>query len=216
MKKILLLLLIVTSNLFSQPRTNEVRPEFEKVGKSLNEVVGWTFGSTKGVWVESKKENGLNSLGEISFYNMFFTKLKYENIDYYILNIVIIDGAYKYPTIKSGFYTYKLINSYIFEEKDYLKLKNYENGNSKYSQIHTLIDSEIIEEKELSDLRDNVLTTLKSNYSNKESFKIKKESDDLIRFILPLKSEYKILEKNWGFDKKYFEVSKTEFDKIFE
>ena len=48
MKKVLLILVLsFTTLLFSQPRTNEVKIEFEKVGNSLKEATGWKFDSLK-------------------------------------------------------------------------------------------------------------------------------------------------------------------------
>jgi hypothetical protein len=218
MKNIFLILILsFTTISFSQPRTNEVKLQFEKVGNSLKEATGWKFDSLKGEWIEEKTKNGQNNCDSANFYSLFFTKIKYENKDYYVFNITTLDGAYKYPTIKSGFYTYKIIRSYLLDEIEYNKLKNGESGNSKYYEITTFIDSQNIGEKELNDLRDNVVVNLKGNNpKTTNSIRVKKEEGDLIRFILPLKTEYKILEKYWEFDKKYFEVSKKEYDKMFE
>jgi hypothetical protein len=218
MKKVLLILVLsFTTLIFSQPRTNEVKLQFEKVGNSLKEATGWKFDSLKGVWVENKTNNGQNNCDETNFYNLFFTKIKFENKDYYVFNITSLDGAYKYPTIKSGFYSFKVIRSYLLDEIEYNKLKNGESGTSKYYEITTFIDTNNIGEKELNDLRDNVVVKLKGNNPKTTNLiRVKKEEGDLVRFILPLKAEYKILEKYWDFDKKYFEVSKKEYDKMFE
>lgn len=218
MKKVFLILVLsFTTLLFSQPRTNEVKIQFEKVSNSLKEATGWEFDSKKGEWVESKTNLGQNSCAGTNFYNLFFTKLKFENKDYYVFNITSLDGAYKYPSIKSGFYSFNVISSYLLDEIEYNKLKNGESGTSKYYEITTLIDSQNIGEKELDDLRDNIVVRLKgSNPKTTNSIRVKKEGGDLVRFILPLKAEYKILEKYWDFDKKYFEVSKKEYDKMFE
>jgi hypothetical protein len=218
MKKVVLIFVLsFTTLLFSQPRTNEVKIQFEKVGNSLKEATGWEFDTLKGVWVENKTNNGQNNCAETNFYNLFFTQIKFENKDYYVFNINSLDGAYKYPSIKKGFYSFNIIRSYLLDEIEYNKLKNGESGTSKYYEISTLIDSKIIGEKELNDLRDNVVVRLKGNNPKTTNLiRVKKEEGDLVRFILPLKAEYKVLEKYWDFDKKYFEVSKKEYDKMFE
>jgi hypothetical protein len=218
MKKVFLILVFSFTNLlFSQPRTNEVKIQFEKVSNSLTEATGWKYDTLKGEWVENKTNNGQNNCDETNFYTLFFTKIKFENKDYYVFNINSLDGAYKYPSIKKGFYSYNVIRSYLLDETEYNKLKNGESGTSKYYEITTFIDSKNVGEKELNDLRDNVVVRLKGNNPKTTNLiRVKKEGEDLVRFILPLKAEYKILEKYWDFDKKYFEVSKKEYDKMFE
>nr|WP_314865665.1 hypothetical protein [uncultured Flavobacterium sp.] len=223
MKKVyLFLLLFFTVNLFSQPRTNEIKLQFEKVSNSLNEATGWKFDSLKREWIESKKENGINRCDEVNFYSMFFTKLQFENKVYYMINIPSLAGTYQHSTMKDKYYQIKKITSYLLDEKEYNNLKNYESGISYFFEIRTYINDEIIGEKELSDLRDNVVAELRNNKpmrknsSDRNLIRIKKEGGDLIRFILPLNIEDKSYEKNWEFDKKYFEVSKKDYDKMFE
>jgi len=215
-KLLYLVLLLISFNLYSQQRENEAKIEFDKVGDSIVEATGWTFYSYNGEWSEIKKENGVNRCGEINFYKIFFSEITYNSKKYYSYNVVSLDGTFKYPAIQKGFYTYKIITSYLFKEKEYGKLKNYKSAKSK-QKVTTYIDNENIGEKELNKLRDNIVFYLKKKItSSRNTIKVKKESDEVIRFILPLKEKYKSLEKDWGFDKKYFEVSKSNYDKLFK
>lgn len=216
----LLVLFLISTNFYSQQRTNGEQLKFESIGKSLDNATGWRYDDLQSKWIETKRnENfGENNSSTVSFYEIFFTKIKYNELTYFILNINYLDGAYKYPNIKQGFYTYNVIRSYIFSENDFLNMKNYGSGITNNYSFNTLIDAKKVSDKGIEDLRLNTIAALKSNSKSSYSkfeMKIKKEDDKTVRFILPFKTGEDFLSKSWGFDKQYFEVEKEKIDIIF-
>lgn len=208
MKKLFLGALLLLSTLsFTQPRVNEVLPKFIETGNSFTETTQYEYSSYSGKWVE--KKNSENSF----FQKIEFKTIEYNSIKYYVMVIHELDGAYKYPSIKQGFYTWNSLRAYIYTSEQYAALKNYESVSSNYYEIR----SSVISNDGMDALELSVINTLKDKRKPyyKATFKIKKEDENTIRFILPLKSEYSILEKYYGFDKKYFESSATNFNKLF-
>ena len=225
MKKVcLFVVLFFTITSFSQPRTNEVKLEFEKVGEFLNTAIGWNFNVVSGKWEETKKDElGYNKCGkgfyddEVNFKNLFFTIIKFEDKNYYILNLNCNVYRYDNPSIKVGLRSWGVFRSFMFNEEEYNKLKNYSEAKILFNEFKTNITSSQIGRKELSDLRDTVLFKLKHNNYDRDNLtiQIKKEGEEFVRFIIPTdKNQYN--HNSWGFDKKYFEVSKKEYDKMFE
>lgn len=218
MKKLLLGALLLLSTLsFSQDRVNDetFNIRFNKIGKKLETCSGFQYWEYKGEWAEYKtSKEGCNRLGYENFYFMFFTEISYNKEVFYILNIKSIDGSYKYPSIKKGFYSYFTIRSYIFTEKEYNNLKNYTSAKSIIS--FETIDYSMKEsiEQSMENLRINSINAIKNKYGSKNEFLIKVENDNTIRFILPLKD--KTWKKDWGFDKMYWETTKTNFNILIE
>jgi 6-pyruvoyl-tetrahydropterin synthase len=222
MKKILFgLILLINLNIYSQQRVNGETVKFEAVGKSLNESVGWEFDNIDNKWIENKKDKfGKNLSSTENFYEFFFTKIKNNGEVYYILNIIYLDGDYKYPSIKKEFFTYNVIRSYVFNEADFLKMKKYESVSTNYYPYITYIDSKTISQNEIEELRINTISALRDKLKSKSEayeMKIKKEDEKVIRFILPFKiNGVYSMPEYWGFDKQYFEVEKIKFDMIFD
>lgn len=208
MKKLLLgglLLLSVVG--YTQPRVNEVLPKFIETGNSFTETTQYEYSSYTGSWKEIKNDN-----------QFFFKKIEFKTIEFnsekfYVMVIHEVDGAYEYPSIKQGFYIWNSLRGYIYTAEQYQRLKEYQTIISNYNEVRA---SDISNDGML-DLELKVINTLKekSKPYYKPSFKIKKEDDNTIRFILPLKREYSSSESYYGFDKKYFESKITDFDKLF-
>ncbi|MBU6158438.1 MAG: hypothetical protein KGP35_05335 [Bacteroidetes bacterium] len=209
---------LISLNSQSQERVNVQKVKIDKIGGIINEATGYSFSKYTGQWNESKKDQfGSNRCSHVSFYNFFFTTVIKEDISYYILNINFLDGGYKYPTIKQGFYTINKILSFVFDEENFKKISNYEDGSTRFYEFSTYSDGKEINDANLRLLEEATNTALRSSIKgSKYKFRVKKESENVIRFILPISSEYKILEKEWEFDKQYFEISATEFKKLFE
>jgi hypothetical protein len=208
MKKIILGALLLLSTLgFSQPRTNEVLPTFVETSNPFSNTTEYEYSSYSGKWNERKNEK-----------NYFFKKIEFKKIEFnsekfYVMIIHEVDGAYKYPSIKQGFYTWNSLRGYIYTTEQYNSLKNYQTTLSNYNEVR----ASAISDDGMQDLELKVINTLKekSKQYYKPYFKIKKEDDNTIRFILPLKREYYSLESYYGFDKKYFESNFLDFDKLF-
>lgn len=208
MRKLLLGALLLLSMLsFAQPRVNEVLPKFIETSNSFTETTQYEYSSYSGKWLEK------NNSEKYFFKKIEFKTIEYNFIKYYVMIIHELDGAYKYPSIKQGFYTWNSLRAYIYTSEQYTALKNYESVSSNYYEIK----SSAISNDGMDDLELSVINTLKDKRKPyyKATFKIKKEDENTIRFILPLKSEYSILEKYYGFDKKYFESSSTNFNQLF-
>jgi hypothetical protein len=216
MRKLLLGALLLLSTLsFSQPRVNEQRIDFDKIGNKLETASGFQFWKHRGEWSEYKtSKEGCNRLGYENFYYMFFTEMTYNTEKFYILNIKSIDGSYKYPAIKQGFYSFYTIRSYIFNQKEYNNLKNYKSGKSSISFETTDYSSKKSIEELMDDIRINTLNAIKNNYGSKNELLLKIENDNLIRFILPLMD--KTWKKDWGFDKLYWETTIENFSILFK
>jgi hypothetical protein len=212
---------IISFNLQAQERVNEQKIKIDSIGGIIDEAIGYSFNKYNGQWTERKKDQfGTNSTiggGGIDFYNFFFTTAKKDGENYYILNINFLDGAYKYPTIKEGFYTINKILSFVFDEESFKNISNYEDGSTRYFEFSTFLSGKEINDNNLKSLQESTNVFLRSmTKRSKYNFQVKRESDDVVRFILPIRIENKLLEKYWGFDKQYFEISVTQFEKLFK
>jgi hypothetical protein len=208
MRKFVLGALLLLSTLsFGQPRVNEVLPKFIETSDSFSNATQYEYSSYSGKWIE-EKNNDTNFFQKIEF-----KTIEYNSIKYYVMVIHELDGEYKYPSIKQGFYTWNSLRAYIYTSEQYTTLKNYQSVSSNYNEIR----SSAINDDGIYGLELSVINTLKNNRKPfyKATFKIKKENENTIRFILPLKIEYNVLEKYYGFDKKYFEATLVDFNKIF-
>jgi hypothetical protein len=208
MKKLLLITLLLFSVLsFSQVRVNEILPSFIEISNPLIETNHYEFSKYNGKWDEKTNE------GSYFFQKLEFRTIEHSQIKYYVLIIHEFDGAYRYPSIKKDFVSWSSLRAYIFTSEQYNILKKYNAVSSNFPEIVT----DAISNDGLEDLNIKIINILKSkqrtNYN--ATFKIKKEDENTIRFILPLKSKYRILESNYGFDKKYFETTILNFDNLF-
>lgn len=208
MKKLLLsLVLLFTILSFGQPRVNQILPKFIETSNSFVETTQYQYTSYNGKWSEKKND------GDYFFKKIEFKTIEFNSIKYYVMVIHELNGGYKYPSIRQGFYTWDSLRAYIYTNDEYNDLKNYKSVSSNYNEIIvSAISNDGLENLEIS-----VINSLKENKKPyyKTIFKIKKEDENTIRFILPLKNEYRILEKEYGFDKKYFESSIINFNNLF-
>ena len=211
MKKIILLLLFIPMIFNAQERNNEIRPILSKKLSSIKDIIGWEYNEYEGKWIENK-----NNAFTVNCQEIFFTKINYNDQVYYIMTIKYNSGAYRYPTIKKDWMSWKAYRSYIFTEIEYQNLKNYKNAYSRFDQIDSLNDFN--GKLNFNSLRDSILFSLKlgQSSSNNFCFVVKKENNQFVRFILPTERGDEFLDNHWGFDKCYFETLITNYDSLFK
>lgn len=152
MRKLLLGALLLLSTLsFSQPRVNQVLPTFIETSNSFSNTTEYEYSSYSGKWIEKKNEKGY-----------FFKKIEFKTIEFnsekfYIMIIHEVDGAYKYPSIKEGFYTWESLRAYIYTTEQYNSLKNYQTTLSNYNEVRV----SAISDDGMRDLELKVINTLK-------------------------------------------------------
>lgn len=200
MKKLFLLALLATVSItsFSQSRVDEVRPEISPIVAEMGNTPLWEFSKFDGKW---HKDYGTK------YKKIEFRTIVVDSKKYYIMSILELDGAYKYPSIKQGFYTYDCYTSYIFNEREFNNLSSSGGEIKSHFPTSYSISSAIDPVK----LRDDVLSNIKSGEQKYSEYKfsMKKEDDSTYRFIVPFKYSY--LSNEWGFDKKYYEIDSKSF-----
>lgn len=201
MKKVFLLAMLATVsiNSFSQSRVDEVRPEISPIIAEIGKTPLWEFSKYDGKWHKDYSS---------AYKKIELRSIVVDNSKYYIMSILQLEGTYKYPSIKQGFYTYDCYTSYIFNEKEFNNL-NANGGEIKgYFSTSYSVSLEIDPVK----LRDDILRQIK--YGEKKyyeyKFSMKKEGESAYRFIVPAK--YASLSEDWGFDKKYYEIDSKSFN----
>lgn len=207
MRKLLVLGLLLVSGLgFAQERVNQKLPDFLESSNQFKETIGYEYHDYNGQWSEENNDKGY-------FFNYLeFKTYEYKAQMYYVLIIHELDGEYRYPHIKQDFYTWNSLRAYIFTRDEYLKLKAFGKGKSKFTEI-SVPDTN---GRGMDDLRIAIANTFKETYySSSATFKIRLENDKLVRFILPIKLKYSSLESMYGFDKKYFESNTSDFKELF-
>lgn len=201
MKKLIIYGFILISGLgYGQERVDGTIINFKEKGPILSEANLYRYDKDTEKWVEK-----LNALQ--NYYGLInFRTIEYNNVKYYVLCSNTVEVRYKYPAISEGRYINPIYNAYIFSEAEFLKLKNLGEGVSDFDEIRTT-------HLDLEELRIQVLSYLKGGKPHYEKFimKIKKENDLIVRFRCPEKYE------SWTqpFEKKYFETSLVEFNKLF-
>lgn len=199
MKKSIILFVLIPIIGFCQPRISENRPIVSKPTGILKNIIGWEFNDFSGKWISEKNNAGFFMCNQLAFRNIIVDEKKY-----HILTISEIKGYYTYPTIKVDWHSYNSYRSYIFDESEYENFKIFKNVISNYAEINTL-DNESIQGYAYS----NIKSGPKEYYNY--VFQIKKENDNVIRFILPFTIGNEFLSKEYNFDKCYFEVSSSDF-----
>jgi len=194
--------LIFTISVYSQERVNGTKVDFINETEILKRPTLHFYNEKNEEW-DTQKELFYNDFNKFSF-----LKINYENVNYYVLKLKTSEVLYRYPNLKMNPYVNKFLIGFIFEEEEYNNLKNYTDASCLFYEIRT---STINDE----DFRFKVVNYLKSKTDYlKDTFKmkVKKENDKIIRFRIPENLEANFI----PFDKKYYEISKGEFDKLLK
>ena len=234
MKRILpisLLLLLLSLTVFSQSRTNRQKITFTNSSDKLTSSIGWSYNETLGEWIDfnnvisgdkdyktkykSLQGSWLKSRITQNFIDIQTKTLNFKGIQYFILMVNKYNGRYEYPSIYEDWYLWKEVQGFIFTEDEYNKLLELDGEVKLETKYRVDIGSkyENYDETTFLDLIQTKLNKL-STYGSTFTFPILKTiSDDteVIRFYVPESfSSYLI----YDFEKKYFEVSPQEFNKI--
>jgi hypothetical protein len=190
----------ISTFIYSQKRTDGVVNDFIMTGDSLTKANLYWYDKDKEKWIE--KENAVNSY----FGTPQFKIIIFNNEKFFIMTVKSIDVRYKYPTLEKERYIVDIYKGFIFKESEYLKLKSLNTASTDYGEIRTT-------NFDLEEFRIKVLKRLKGEIGESERFimKIKKEDNVTIRFMFPE------TEESWRipFEKRYFETSIDEFNKLF-
>lgn len=227
MEKILVLLVMVlafnTSN--AQDRVNRQKLSFLDKSGQLTTAVGWSYNETLGEWVdynnviESDKlykdkyktlqGSYMMSRTEQNFISISTKTIIYKDIKYYILLVEKWAGYYKYPNIMEDWKIIKTKRGYIFSESEYNKLNNI-SGVVNMETQHIVVSTGEYDEIVFLDKIQTELSSEKSKYTPKYTFPFMKTENGNIRFYIP---DFSRLIKV-DFEKKYFETTLDDFNKI--
>lgn len=238
-KYIIIILFLSIGRINSQERVNRKDISFISESQVIENVTGWSYNNTSGDWILHKNcisiKNGgkvyVQSTSDQNFNNLQFKEVKYDSQIYYALIIPKLDYSYQYPNIQVGFYTYKLVDIYIFPEIEYNKIKSFEDKIDIGTRMRANIRENIKNIKE-QDLLDKIQSTIIADLNRSE---VDKKYRNEFTYILPIK-KVQIKEKTMmrfflpsfyhdfeatsyskpklDFDKEYFEVDEIEFKKF--
>lgn len=225
MKKFIIfsLVLLFSTNSYSQARVNRAEIKFGNQSAVLNHATGWSYNSTLGEWVEH--QNVISSDKKIfwvsqhpqNFMGMQFKTVSVNNTKYYVLIVEKLKGLYLYPEIYADWREWVEIFGYIFSEKQYSKIWDFDTTDSVI-KITTKLWTSVRREN-----KDTLLNLIHSELLSKENegkcmFPVTKaevENEEFIRFYLPKCSPFSFLTHlSANFDKEYFEVTTSEFEKL--
>ncbi len=202
---------------------------FESSSDTLKTAKGWSYNSTLGEWVDyenvisydkSYKDKYKSLQGEYmmsntyqNFLNIQTKTIIYKDTLFYVLIIEKWSGAYKYPSIKQDWYTFKEVVAYIFKKEEYQKIFNVDNilelKTKNFVRMRLIYEN--YDEIKFLDLIQTELSTVKSKYSSDYTFPLMKSKEGTIRFYIP---DYFSTYSKYDFEKKYFETDIKNFNKI--
>lgn len=253
MKKIILYIFLSISILsHSQDRSNFDKLKFSRKSLLLTTAVGWCLDEyDSGEWIstyncidgQSRRNNNIPirisnrkmSLSNSNFITMQFAEIEFNKELYYILLIEKWEGYFEYPSIGEGWIFYKTKHGYVFNNEEYHKILNLENGNevilTPYNKVASSGEACLTQDILMS-LKNDVFNTSFNNkdLSSTDFFSVLKTGNGKIRFHIPngkypkkiaieLNKErvnyLKIASHNINdFDNEYFETSQSNFNKI--
>lgn len=197
---ICIIFLSISSLVFSQKREDGVMIDFLKTGDSLTKANLYWYDNDKEKWIE--KLNAVNSYFGVPQFKMIIV----DNKKHFVMCVKTVEVRYKYPTLEQGRYIADIYKGFIFSEEEYSKLKNLSSAFTEYDEVTT-------SNLDLEEFRVRVIKRLKGEIGGggRLPMKVKKEDDLTVRFMFPEKEE------SWRipFEKRYFETSLDEFNKLF-
>ena len=244
MKKRTLLLLLISfiysADIFSQPREDgEVFAKIIKSSQVVTSFVGWEYDMAQKKWAgyyntingHYRRNNNKVPIkltpSDMSncdnVVSLQFKKVMFEGEAYYLLYYATYEGAWRYPSIYKDWFYGKVTILYVFTQEEYEKLKNLQEGVNAIKTIKsTNYGHESFSMYSNFNSAFNDLFESKANLFKEKpmTWYVKKEDEKIIRFqhisYAELKSG-KILEitDSPNFDMRYFEISYSNFSKIF-
>jgi len=214
------LILMISTNGYSQARVNRPEIKFENQSEVLNQATGWSYNSTLGEWIDhdnvisSDKREYRPSRHTQNFIEMQFKTVNVNNEKYYVLMVQKWAGSYLYPEIYEDWVRWVQISGYIFSEAQYKKIWDFDTT----GPIIKLVTKRWVSfRKHKADtFLDLIQTELLSNERSLSGgctlpiMKALVENEEFIRFYVPECYDDSFI----NFDKEYFEVVPSEFEKL--
>ena len=205
---------------------------FTKTSGTLKKATGWQYNDIYNQWVSHQNlisdnigtsTSYLKSRSSLNFVSIQTKSFCYNNIKYYAIIIVRLNGQYKYQYIQQDWFTYKTTSLYVFSEKEYKKLYNITDSiitlktNFRiYEPVGTFDDDYVTMHKIIEKLKKNPNVDdveKKSKYDTTEPniFEVKMVKPSIIHFTTPY---VYFINKNMNINSAYFETSLKDFNKI--
>lgn len=225
MKKFIIfsLVFLFSTNCYSQARVNRPEIIFENQSEVLNQATGWSYNSDLGEWVdhvnaissELRIRHGPSRLAQ-NFIEMQFKTVNVNNEKYYVLIVRKQRGAYMYPEIYEDWFRWVEIFGYIFTKTQYNKIWDFDATGSVIKIVTKQWTSVRRENADtlLDMIQTNLLSDEKWGVCTFPIMKASVENEEFIRFYVPECSYGNDYDSFINFDKEYFEVTISEFDKL--
>ena len=235
MKKTLLLLILFlsVSSVFSQTRTNRSELSFTNSSEKLSSSTGWMYNEKLGEWIDfenvissdkSYKTEYKSLVGGKYMYSRYrqnFIDIETKSLSinenlFFVVMVKKWNGRYEYPSISENWYSWIEVEGFIFPEEEYSKILDFTGEIKLVTKYHVHLGSsyENYDETVFLDLIQTEMDSDISNYSSTYTFPVLKTKSDeieVIRFYVPqVFASYSYLD----FEKKYFEVISSRFEKI--
>ena len=241
MKNLTILFIISASflvNLNAQERINEVLPkEFILKSQKLISAIGWKKNRTTGKWIENKnlifdekRKNTIHSKDDQNFKNIQFSKIKFNDTQYYIFLYEHLNGL---ETVRGNsiYGKGKVTYFFVMTEEQYIKLKA--NIESKSGE-NIIVPSKSFGEMNNLDvslggrylytdenLIFNIIEEIKRPMFYNQQMVLNSqiiEGDEIVRFLLPSATRGNFEEWRGDYNLRiaieYFEVKLSEFKRI--
>ena len=251
MRRLLLTLLLILAHVcYAQERQDGIKGSYKilpKQSQIITTMVGWAYDNSYEKWAgyknlimgEYKRGNNktpiMPSIEELSegLDNILSFKFKSVTVNgshYNALYVISWNHYYDYPRIYEGRHNYKTTEVFLFNDEEYMKLFNLDEGINKisitsykdYGTGGRDRDQSFPNEREMYAGLANEMEKANTNpQASRCVFYVRKENDKTIRFQYPgryryLKEEYDIIPESLGkwydrnevcdFSKEYFEL----------
>lgn len=141
-------------------------------------------------------------------------KIEYNGYYWYLLSITSYEGAYDYPLIHKDWKFWKTTNLYIMYPDQYLKLLNLQNNNN---DIIVYNAGSYLTNSTENTLATSIALIFRNNQIEYTPYSshlyIRVEDSKTIRLLLPTQKALGT-SRNLNFHKYYFEIPKTDFEKV--
>jgi len=232
MKRFLITLLIglITSSVFAQSRVNRTKYSFIDSSEKIFSATGWSYNEILGEWIDYenvisddktykeryKTLQGSYMMSRIkqNFIDIMTKSLIVDGQEYFIVMVKKWNGKYRYPAIYEDWIYWEEVQGFIFTKEEYSKILDFSGKIQLVSNNYVSHGSfyENYDEQVFLDLIQNELKSENWYVQNYKFPILKTDSDgsEVIRFYVP----QSFGNDEINFDKKYFETSTTNFDKL--
>lgn len=170
---------------YSFERKDKPKPEIKDTIGELKNVTGWVL-TPSGEWVSGENiiHNGkigkssiqYDKVGINNFEKFILKEIMINDKEYYLLNIISTNGAFKYPNIYEGWYTYNMFYFFVFDKEQW---GEFENINKKVSPKLVELKAEYHNSKRIDYISDTN-TFIKENIN--EQIKKRAEEEQTMRY----------------------------------